>query len=1051
MGKYMKTYFNKFITLCFLLIGMQNTIFAFDLFRPEAKDSDLLIKYVLQPLGEADPAQNGIAAVSQTFLWGILIIGGLLLIYTIVSGNMGTALTGELMGKKFSTTFTVIRNVIGVGMLIPVGGGYATIQYIVLWISTQGVLFADMAWENFVENQPLNGQILINRKVETKILENIPTILMAQYCADVIGRTDVNGQKLFSPYVSPYFDFVKNENSFYQSDKNNPTTISFTPSNNNVSRSASQIREIIKRNKSRVIQVGYEARGKNYDQELAKSFCGEFTLQTHRLGTKTGYSEVEATKKDERAKNSTYKGSIKLENINTLTGLSYILDLDEMKNKVNEFHEKMYQKLIGVKGAKSDGLFGLFETRNVKELAKNMDGMTSDELGAEMVEIAQDYVEGLKRLAEEESKNMMQTKHGEAVLKGMTKDGIASAGAWYWAIVSQGGNFSDLLNTPPELHVKKVYGYNADNGRLDASAGGVLLGAKTHANDVMQYTMNEKDGEGNNIRVTVETKMMKALAKINQAISYIKTDGYTEAGVNAANAGYNLNGRSSELLQMFIGDKVNPIVAEDFYVRNDENPVITVHNLGKKIVWWVQGIIEAKATQKLQSNIGAIVSTLSLGLIIPGATMVWYIPLLPFILWIGTLIGWVLMVLQALFGAPLWMLAHLTPDKESFIGRQGQGYMLVLSTSIRPILMIIGLVISIQLLNPIGQLINAFFGFTAMTVLGGTGLTWLMGVITVTFIYAMILQNTVKKVFSLMHIIPDSLLQWFGGNDSKVLGEYANGIEQGASQGVSQMGGAINTIGMRMGMGAGVGGMAAGALAKDKQGQELGVGENGLSAGGANNINTSTTSGIGNGFTAAQNADMKHLFGMMDNINSGNGASMSPTIDKGLNETIGKGQVLGGYDTAHVNANESLVNPSAYQSGQNFQVDRTATQFAELKQGFAQARNDNNHWNQLSGSQQEKILNSGALSYTDSTGTHAIPPQALIDANNQSIANNKGPISQMQDLQNMGVSPNHLENYSDSIQKGFQKTGTASKENVLDVHNKMLNADKTFELGKSRR
>lgn len=1046
MGKYIKTYFNKFITLCFLMmIGMQNTAFAFDLFRPDAKNSDLLIKYVLKPLGESDPTENGIAAVSQTFLWGILIIGGLLLIYTIVSGNISTALTGEMMGKKFSTTFTVVRNVIGIGMLIPVGGGYAAIQYIVLWIATQGVLFADMAWENFVENQPLNGQILINRKVETKILENIPTILMAQYCADVIGRTDVNGQKIFKPYVSNYFDFIKNEKSFYQGKDN----ISFTPSSNDVSRSEEQIREIIKRNKNRIIQVGYEADGRaNYDRDLAKSFCGEFTLQTYRLGTKTGYSEVEATDKNQKAKNNTYKESIKLENINTLTGLSYILDLDEMQNKVNEFHEKMYQKLIGVKGAKTDGLFGLFETKNVKELAQKMDTMTSDELGKEMVLIAQSYVEGLKKLAEQESKNMMSTKHGESVLKGMTKDGIASAGAWYWAIVSQGGNFSDLLNTPPELHVKKVYGYDSTNGRLDASAGGVLLGAKTHAaNDVMQYTMNEKDGSGNNIRVTVETKLIKALAKINQAASYIRTDGYTEAGVNAANAGYNLNGRSSELLQMFIGDKVNPIVAEDFYVKNDENPVITVHNLGKKIVWWVQGIIEAKATQKLQSNIGAIVSTLSLGLIIPGATMVWYIPLLPFILWMGTLIGWVLMVLQALFGAPLWMLAHLTPDKESFIGRQGQGYMLVLSTAIRPILMIIGLVISIQLLNPIGQLINAFFGFTAMTVLGGTGLTWLMGVITVTFIYAMILQNTVKKVFSLMHVIPDSLLQWFGGNDSKVLGEYANGIEQGASQGVSQMGGAINTIGMRMGMGAGASGMASGALAKDKQGQELGARENAASS----NVNSSATSGIGNSFGVAQNADMKHLFGMMDNINSGNGASMAPTIDNGLNQTIGKGEVLGGYDTNHVKANESLVNPDAYQSGQNFQVDRTATQFAELKQGFAQARNDNNHWNQLSGSQQERILNSGALSYTDSTGTHAIPPQALIDANNQSIANNKGAISQMQDLQNMGVSPANLDNYSDSIQKGFQKTGTASRENVLDVHNKMLSADKTFDLGKGRK
>lgn len=53
-----------------------------------------------------------------------------------------------------------------------------------------------------------------------------------------------------------------------------------------------------------------------------------------------------------------------------------------------------------------------------------------------------------------------------------------------------------------------------------------------------------------------------------------------------------------------------------------------------------------------------------------------------------------------------------------------------------------------------------------------------------------IMQNVVKKLFSVIHVIPDKVMLWMGGSRSNELGEYAGGIESGSQQSLnSAMGG----------------------------------------------------------------------------------------------------------------------------------------------------------------------------------------------------------------------------------------------------------------------
>jgi conjugal transfer/type IV secretion protein DotA/TraY len=48
---------------------------------------------------------------------------------------------------------------------------------------------------------------------------------------------------------------------------------------------------------------------------------------------------------------------------------------------------------------------------------------------------------------------------------------------------------------------------------------------------------------------------------------------------------------------------------------------------------------------------------------------------------VGAIIGWLVLVVESMFAAPLWMVAHLAPDQDGVVGKMGQGYMLILSYS----------------------------------------------------------------------------------------------------------------------------------------------------------------------------------------------------------------------------------------------------------------------------------------------------------------------------------------------------------------------------------
>lgn len=151
------------------------------------------------------------------------------------------------------------------------------------------------------------------------------------------------------------------------------------------------------------------------------------------------------------------------------------------------------------------------------------------------------------------------------------------------------------------------------------------------------------------------------------------------------------------------------------------------------------------------------------------ATFVAYIvPAMPFLIWLAAIVGWVVLCLEAVIAAPLWLIGHAMPEGAGFAGQHGRtGYMLILSILVRPLLLVISMFLAMIIMQATGSLIEPLFvPFTySMNTFSGWGSG--LGITGNIFLF-FILTGTIVlftwKIFELVTQIPDRLIRWVGQN-----------------------------------------------------------------------------------------------------------------------------------------------------------------------------------------------------------------------------------------------------------------------------------------------
>ena len=230
-------------------------------------------------------------------------------------------------------------------------------------------------------------------------------------------------------------------------------------------------------------------------------------------------------------------------------------------------------------------------------------------------------------------------------------------------------------------------------------------------------------------------------------------------------------------INKLVAGNILPIAIESM---SSQDPIMAVSNVGDYLIGSAWGLATAlgvvdiahsmgkaipfigKAIPNLDKYISFILFAVFLPLLLYGLALAYYLPAIPFIRWISALIGWIILVVEALVAAPLWLCAHALPDGDGAAGQHGKrGYFLMLGIFLRPPLMVTGFFAAVILMNVLGRILGASFEMFV----GGTAQTKMLG-ITGTFSMLVILGIVVimaaNKFFSLIHYLPEHFTNWIG-------------------------------------------------------------------------------------------------------------------------------------------------------------------------------------------------------------------------------------------------------------------------------------------------
>ena len=169
-------------------------------------------------------------------------------------------------------------------------------------------------------------------------------------------------------------------------------------------------------------------------------------------------------------------------------------------------------------------------------------------------------------------------------------------------------------------------------------------------------------------------------------------------------------------------------------------------------------------------TLAPIVMLILVALFFFGAMLSIYLPFLPFVMWFGGIVNWMVVVGEAVIAAPLWALIHLGGEGDGFGHKTSHGYIFLLNCMVRPILMVIGFFLAGAALIVGGRFLNEVFGI-ALSNVQFDSITGVFSIIGFIAIYCGIFIGMVHTCFNLIFIVPDQVINWVGGTAAPHLGQ----------------------------------------------------------------------------------------------------------------------------------------------------------------------------------------------------------------------------------------------------------------------------------------
>ncbi|WP_349432838.1 DotA/TraY family protein (plasmid) [Methylomarinum sp. Ch1-1] len=371
-----------------------------------------------------------------------------------------------------------------------------------------------------------------------------------------------------------------------------------------------------------------------------------------------------------------------------------------------------------------------------------------------------------------------------------SEKGWVHAGAWFWTISGLQETAADTINNQPvyvgpDVQALEVTAYNdystvigVVDGFDDIAAKKTQMAARTP-----QTTSRELNGEPSSV-------LDKMSNVINSNIGFERGGFVIVDALTEGDPISNMRSIGSFLINSSYGI-IGSYLGITFAVNAG-------YEMGSSGIWGkaanfftfngAKGLLAG--TKAVVNELGSFVIAATLPIFILALFLTYYLPSIPFILWMSAVAGWLILVCETVVAAPIWAAAHAIPEGEGIAGQHGkQGYMLFLNVLLRPMLMVVGLLFGFVLILFVSKLLGEgleifFLGLNAETFIVGP-MTFL-AMLTITGLILIVLTH---KMFGLITHLPENTMRWIGGggqqlgeqqDESRMRAIFAAAVHQGS-------------------------------------------------------------------------------------------------------------------------------------------------------------------------------------------------------------------------------------------------------------------------------
>ena len=690
------------------------------------------------PMGQQQ-ATEVLPAMLSIFNSGIVLVGGILLLFILGIGVTNSANDGEVFGRNWSPTWTSLRVVFGMGILMPSAAGYSFIQVFVLMISLWGVGLANGIHKVGIENGIL---------AETSVTDGMDAHGM------YYGIRPFAKRYLLNSYCA------RAANSIY-------TDIGLTNANAQVSINFDQPDITYESNGRRAFV--YQLRDRNEATNVGdgKNLCGSVSLYEYNqqgldFDNRANYDYLtNVTEQTELANQSIRQLRAAVQEIKRAETRQLMQDIDAwVATWPANFEEDGWRQ---VSPTRFNQIVAAADNRIVQRLRQEI-GNGNSAIG----------------------------QHIQGMVDFLTRAGWAEAGGWFQKVGLARGEIMQLAAIP----VGTVSDATIDATIFSDARQKAFKNSVDLAKDVIAKATDIAD-ENRNIyarfdigdlmpNLSSATDIGSFQDRVSEQIGEF-SEGYMSFIVSAI-TGANDNGTASlctysgriggsisrmKCVGDFLVAGYMGITTTDILIRTTLRIIeagaslvagVPVFGEAEKGVYnaysgWMNDVVLSRLAE-LNQKLGHTAFMFSVVL-----------PSMPYLLFLIVVVGWVLGVLQTIMVVPLWALLHMTPER-TFVGSQSQGYLLLLSLFVRPSLALIGLYMGILISDPIINFVvssffairgvvdggNFFLGLNQLVYLG-TFLWWLT-------VLSYVLLAVLYMCFALPQMLPGTVLSWIGGGIS---------------------------------------------------------------------------------------------------------------------------------------------------------------------------------------------------------------------------------------------------------------------------------------------